>query len=172
MIFLTPHSFEEHVQKFRQIKNLVLVYDYCDCYMFRYKLIDDFRQSPDIGKTKELWYVICLYYVLKTLYISHHWAKFGDCKISERKWQKVTPSVSNPSREKCLYSEFFWSKFFGIRAEYWDLLRKSPYSVLMRENMDQKNSEYRHFLSDNLQVTETHLEPCKTFAIELFCGYG
>ena len=36
------------------------------------KLIDDFRQSPDIGKTKELWYVICLYYVLKTLYISHH----------------------------------------------------------------------------------------------------
>ena len=34
-------------------------------------------------------------------------------------------------REKCPYSEFF---------------RFSPYSVRMRENADQKNSEYRHFL--------------------------
>ena len=29
--------------------------------------------------------------------------------------------------------------------EYGDLLRKSPYSVRMRENIDQKNSEYGHF---------------------------
>ena len=33
---------------------------------------------------------------------------------------------------------FFWSVFSGIRTEYEDLLRKSPYSVRMRENTDHK----------------------------------
>ena len=48
-------------------------------------------------------------------------------------------------RKKCPYSEFFWSVFSRIRTEYGDLLCKFPYSVLMRENADQKNSEYGHF---------------------------
>ena len=43
------------------------------------------------------------------------------------------------------YSEFFWSVFSRIRTECGDLLCKFPYSVLMRENTDQKNSEYGHF---------------------------
>ena len=33
---------------------------------------------------------------------------------------------------------FFWSVFFCIRTEYRDLLRKSPYSVRIQENGDQK----------------------------------
>ena len=40
----------------------------------------------------------------------------------------------------------FRSLFSLIRTEYEDLLRKSPYSVQMRENRDHKSSEYRHFL--------------------------
>ena len=48
-------------------------------------------------------------------------------------------------RKKCPYSEFFWSAFSRIPTEYGELLRKSPYSVRMRENTDQKNSEYGHF---------------------------
>ena len=36
--------------------------------------------------------------------------------------------------------------FSRILTEYGDLLRKSPYSVRMRENADQKNSEHGHFL--------------------------
>ena len=32
----------------------------------------------------------------------------------------------------------FWSVFSCIRDEYGGLLRKSPYSVLMQENTDQK----------------------------------
>ena len=48
-------------------------------------------------------------------------------------------------REKCPYSEFFWSKFSCIWTEYGEIIRTSPYSVRMRENMDQKNSEYGHF---------------------------
>ena len=32
-------------------------------------------------------------------------------------------------REKCLYSELFWSAFSCIRTEYEEILRISPYSV-------------------------------------------
>ena len=41
-------------------------------------------------------------------------------------------------RKKCHYLEFFWSVFlaFGLNTQY---------SVRMRENTDQKNSEYRQF---------------------------
>ena len=48
-------------------------------------------------------------------------------------------------RENYPYSELFWSAFSRIRTEYGQILRISPYSVRMRENTDQKNSEYRKF---------------------------
>ena len=49
-------------------------------------------------------------------------------------------------REKCLYAELFWSAFSRIRTEYEEIRSISPYSVRMRENVDQNNSEYGHFL--------------------------
>ena len=48
-------------------------------------------------------------------------------------------------RKKCLYSELFWSAFFRIRTEYGEVRSISPYSVRMRQNADQNNSEYRRF---------------------------
>ena len=48
-------------------------------------------------------------------------------------------------RENFPYSEFFWSAFSRIRTEYVDIRSISPYSVRMRENTDQKNSEEGHF---------------------------
>ena len=48
-------------------------------------------------------------------------------------------------REKCPYSGFFWSVFPRIWTEYGKILHTSPYSVRIRENTDQKNSEYGHF---------------------------
>ena len=45
-------------------------------------------------------------------------------------------------REKCPYSEFFWSVFSRIWTEYGEILLIGR----MRENMDQKNSEYGRFL--------------------------
>ena len=50
-------------------------------------------------------------------------------------------------REKCPYSELFWSAFSRIQSEYGEILRISPYSVRMRENADQNNSEYGHFFT-------------------------
>ena len=44
------------------------------------------------------------------------------------------------------YSEFFWSVFSRIPAEYGDLQSKSLSLVRIWENTDQKNFEYRHFL--------------------------
>ena len=59
-------------------------------------------------------------------------------------------------REKCPYSEFFWSIFSHIRNEYGGIPRISPYSVRMRENTDQKNVENGHFsLSVSLEVYRT-----------------
>ena len=40
-------------------------------------------------------------------------------------------------REKCPYSELFWSLFFRIWTEY---------SVRLRENTDENNSKHGHFL--------------------------
>ena len=49
-------------------------------------------------------------------------------------------------REKYPYLELFWSAFSCIRIEHGEILRISPYSVQMRENADQNNWEYGHFL--------------------------
>ena len=56
-------------------------------------------------------------------------------------------SKKMPLRKKCPYSEFFCSIFSRIWTEYGEILRISLYSVRMRRNMDQKNSEYGHFSS-------------------------
>ena len=53
-------------------------------------------------------------------------------------------------REKCPYLEFFWSLFSRMQTEDREIRSTSPYSVLMRENTKQKNSEYRHFLRNDL----------------------
>ena len=39
-------------------------------------------------------------------------------------------------REKCPYSELFWSVFSRIWTEYGDIQSISPHSVRMRENTD------------------------------------
>ena len=49
-------------------------------------------------------------------------------------------------REKCLYSELFWSAFSRIRTEYGEILRICPHSVWTHENKNHNNSEHLHFL--------------------------
>ena len=57
---------------------------------------------------------------------------------------RKTRILSISLREKCSYSEFFWSFISRIRTEYGEIVRISPYSVRMRENTDQKHSEHGH----------------------------
>ena len=59
-------------------------------------------------------------------------------------------TATNSLREKCPYSELFWSVFSRTRTEYGEILRISLYSVRMREDTDQNNSEYGHFLRSDL----------------------
>ena len=60
----------------------------------------------------------------------------------------------NTLRKKCAYSELFWSAFSRIRTKYGQILRISPFSVLMRENTERNNSEYGHVLrSDTYGLT-------------------
>ena len=48
-------------------------------------------------------------------------------------------------RKECPYCELFWSSFSRIRTAYGEIRGISLYSVRMRENTDQNNSEYGHF---------------------------
>ena len=67
----------------------------------------------------------------------------------------VAPRGSNTSgdlfdcfklREECLYLKLFWSALSRIRTEYGESRSIPPCSIGMRENADQNNSEYGHFL--------------------------
>ena len=78
------------------------------------------------------------------LIFSLQWKRWNQKDGSERIfsfnglwWMGVTTL-----RQKCPYSELFWSVFSRMWTEYGDILRISPYSVQMQENMDQNNSKY------------------------------
>ena len=58
----------------------------------------------------------------------------------------LTNTFKDTLREKCQYSELLLSAFSRIRTEYEEILRIFPYLVRMRENTDQNNLEYGHFL--------------------------
>ena len=57
-------------------------------------------------------------------------------------------------REKCLYSQLFWSVFPCIRTEYEDILHISSYSVRMRKNTDQNNCKYGHFYAVHITMLQ------------------
>ena len=73
--------------------------------------------------------------------VSPHQREISDVFLS---WIRYASLLT--LRKKCPYSELFWSLFFGIQTKYREILRISPYSVWMSENMDQNNSKYGHFL--------------------------
>ena len=52
-------------------------------------------------------------------------------------WRELINSIKSVQ-----IGSFFWSVFSRIRTEYGDLRTRSPYSVRMRENTDQKLSRY------------------------------
>ena len=56
-------------------------------------------------------------------------------------------TVTITESKKCPYSEFFWSAFSRIQTAYGEIFPIFPYSVRMRKNTDQKNSQYGHFSS-------------------------
>ena len=60
-------------------------------------------------------------------------------------------TLAKKAREKCPYSELLWSAFSRIRTEYREILLISMYSVRTRENADQNNPKYEHFLSSERQ---------------------
>ena len=59
--------------------------------------------------------------------------------------------------KKCPYSALFWSVFSRIRTEYEEMRNISPYSVRMREDADQNNSEYGLFSCSVLIVSKISL---------------
>ena len=89
------------------------------------------------------------YYSLLVFSYIPHFQKFNKIIIFRKTCLK-----SLTLREKCPYSEFFWSVFSRIRTEYDEILYPNsvqiPYSVQMQEDTDQKNSKYGHFLRSDI----------------------
>ena len=83
------------------------------------------------------------------------------------RWTLVTHCVKSVR-----IRSYFWSVFSRIQAEYGEIRSISRYSVRMRENTDQKNSEYGRFSRSGLffskntdpktDWTKTYSEPCET----------
>ena len=71
-------------------------------------------------------------------------------------------------REKYLYLELLWSVFSGIPTEYEEILYFSPYLVWMRENADQNNTEYGHFLGSVIGLLSQQM---LLNALLIFLGY-
>ena len=90
--------------------------------------------------------------------------KVFNLKITWRNRCTLFLTYEAPLLKQCLYEELFWSPFSHIWTEhrfwspfsriwteYGEIRSISPYSVRMRENGDQNNSSYEHFLSSALQ---------------------
>ena len=59
-----------------------------------------------------------------------------------------TQLVNSTLREKCRYSELFWSAFSRIRTAF-------P-ALSLRDNADQNSSEYEHFLH-SVKAPKNHI---------------
>ena len=80
----------------------------------------------------------------KTCPISRY-VQFVTNSLASQKYVEVL-NVPTFHCVKCPYSELFSSAFSRIRTKHGDILRVSPYSVRMRQNADQNNSEYGNVL--------------------------
>ena len=86
---------------------------------------------------------ISLLIPLKTMFSRRSRENIGKKRVTFTDWLLCWLLVSHNSNSDCMKSvqirSFFWSIFSCIRTEYWDLRSKSPYSVLVQENANQKN---------------------------------
>ena len=99
-------------------------------------------------KPKNNWRLRYLNVILSLIYLVlliHHWEIY-----------------MYPLRKKYQYSGFFWSVFSQIRTEYGKIRSIPQYSLRMRENTDQKNSEYGHFLH-SVFLHRERCEKCSKF---------
>ena len=79
----------------------------------------------------------------RAVFLERSWRSFE--AVLKAFGKSLEGALKTSLREKCLYLELFWSLFSRIWTEYAEIRSISPYSIWMRENTDQNNSEYRHF---------------------------
>ena len=97
-------------------------------------------------------FMVCTPIILIMTYVS---ITFSNTSLYKTRIQQVVCAQVNliwkeiqgklPLHEKSPYSEFFWSVFSRIRTKYGEIQSMSPYLVRLRENTNQKNSEYGRF---------------------------
>ena len=94
----------------------------------------------------------------------------------KRALQIALKNISQHCVKRVQTRSFFWSVFSRIWTEYGEIRSISPYSVQMRENRDQKNFLFGHFLhssnfKDFLQKDKSidiHQKILQYLAIEIY----
>ena len=84
-------------------------------------------------------------FTLKTFQIERNFCQLIWLKFLSIKFLCSLRGLYNPLRKTCPYSELLWSVFSRIWTEYGQIRSISLYSVQIRENTDQNNSENGHF---------------------------
>ena len=111
----------------------------CDRCLQRQELLQRFWleiRLNTLSLIKHFKEIIHHHYCLKDIRIR----VFSDSYFTMKEQNQITIEGCS-LRKKSLYLHFFWSVFSHIWTEYGNLQSKSPYSVRMRENADQKDSE-------------------------------
>ena len=93
-----------------------------------------------------------LYQILNHLTICCK-SREGIIHLDTRHWRYPLTQGMDIQRKMCPHSELFWSTFSRIRTQYGEIWSIFPYSVQIRTNAGQNNSEYGHFLrSDSILI--------------------
>ena len=108
----------------------------------------------------------------RSIHLIYPKAYLGPCKKSMMFYSWILDRVLNKTQIPDRYlhwvksariRSYLWSVFSRIWTEYWDILRISPYSVRMRENTGQKNSQYGH--SSLREVGDSVFQTCSKLTV-------
>ena len=80
----------------------------------------------------------------------------------------LSTSILYSLREKCPYSEFFWSVFSPIQIEYGDILCISSYLFQVRENTHQKNFEYGRISRSDFSKKSNDIRISRRVKLEIY----
>ena len=120
--------------------------------LFLAKIVNDFKPLNRVIEAKiEL--TLCSTLAECHLYQSNSITRKVSHAFLLRNYTSIYFCLNSILRENCPYSEFFWPVILRIRTECGEIRSIFSYSVRMRENKDQKNSEQGHF-SRSAKVTD------------------
>ena len=120
-------------------------------------------QKLAMSKLQKIYFFMTVFFLYLFLYGRHYWMIFMGFtqKFLHVSFKYVVGNTKHflnfvilrtTLHEKCPHSQLFSFVFSRIQTEHGEIRSIFPYSVQMRENTDQNNSEYEHFLHSAIET--------------------